>query len=88
MYNRPRFVLIVSLIGVNAALAVADLIAYRFPVGIGAMLCLTPLLVREVDLRNGLPARQLDKLGWSFILAGALWMVAVLSLQRWQLAQF
>jgi len=78
MYNRARLVLIVSLISANGALALTAVIKRRSPMGVGAVLCLVPCLLRELDLRNGYAARKLGRLEWSFILAGALWVVGCL----------
>lgn len=84
MYNQSRFALIIVLLAANGALSLAELFARRFPLGIGGMLCLIPCLLREMDLRNGLPARQLGKLERSFMLAGALWAFAVYPIVQWQ----
>jgi len=76
-YNKTRFFIIILLMATNGVLALAAVTAHHFPIGIGPVLCLTPCLQRELDLRSGLPARKLGLLEWSYILAGVLWEVAV-----------
>ena len=77
MFNRSRFVVIILLIEVNALQTLVEASARRFPLGFGGMLCLIPCLLREWDLRNGLPPRRLGRLEWSYLLAGVLWVTTV-----------
>ena len=74
MHGRSRLVLIVGFIWANGVLALTDVIDRRFPMGIGAVLCLVPCLLRELDLKHGLAARRLGRFEWSFILSGILWV--------------
>lgn len=77
MYNVKRLGVILFMMGANAILALVEVTARRFPMGIGAILCLMPCLLRELDLKKGLPPRKMGSLEWSYILAGVLWVWGV-----------
>ena len=73
-YDRWRFRVIVfsmMLLAVTAAIAI---LRRQFPLSLGTELCLIPCLLRELDLRRGLPARQLGSLEWSYLVGGVLWV--------------
>jgi hypothetical protein len=72
LHNPHRFRVIVLLIGANAALSVSSFLTHRYPMGLGAILCLIPILLREIDLRKGRPLRKMDSFLWSCYLGGIL----------------
>jgi len=85
MYNPSRFFVIVLFIVANGVLAVTSLLAGEFPLGVGAMLCLMPCFLRELDLRKGKRPRKLGRFEWSLIVAGALWVFSAYPVVYWQI---
>jgi hypothetical protein len=71
-YNRARLTMIVSLMAANSFYAIARVIDHRYPVGLPAILFLIPVLLRELDLKNGRPIRRLGSFEWSCFIGGFL----------------
>jgi hypothetical protein len=66
--------MIVSLMAANSFYAIARVIDHRYPVGLPAILFLIPVLLRELDLKNGRPLRRLGSFEWSCFIGGFLFL--------------
>lgn len=77
MYNRVRLAVIVCFLIINSSGAVASTMGHHYPIGVAAVLFLIPALLRELDLKNGRPARSLGSFGWSCLIAGMFFLIAL-----------
>ncbi len=73
-YNRVRFTAIVCLMAANFFFAVFSVVNHRYPIGVAAVLFLTPCLLRKLDLRSGRQLRRLGSFEWSCFIAAFLFL--------------
>jgi len=76
MYDPWRFRIIVILMVLLGALAISAVLSHHFPLSFGAVLCLTPCLLRDLELKRCAAPRKLDSFDWSCLVGGVLWVFA------------
>jgi len=68
--------MIVLQLGIFSVFVITALLRGRFPLAFGAVLCLIPCLLRELDRKKGLSPRKLGSLEWSYVVGGLCWVFA------------